>query len=516
MLFNTPIFLFFFLPLSVAGFVFCEKFLARRWALAWLLGSSFLFYSWANPVALGLLLPILVANYWIGMRLRALEGMPLRWWLFGGIGLDLAILGYFKYANFFVENLNGVLGTDFFISRIALPLGISFVTFMQVAWLVSSAQKEGEGCSLFEFLVIYSFFPQILSGPIIYQKEMLPQFREVRDSAKRAEDFCVGASLFTIGFAKKVLVADTVAPWASQVFWAAGEGHSVTALAAWIGALAYAFQLYYDFSGYSDMAIGVARFFGIRLPLNFDSPYKASSISEFWRRWHMTLSRFLRDYLYIPLGGSRCGAFRRSSNLFLTMLLGGFWHGAGWTFLMWGGLHGGYLVINHVWTEMLKKQGGVWTLLFSGWRGRVLTFFAVMVAWIFFRAKSFSEGWLLVVSLFGAGGLLDPVDPLFYKSSPVLGVFVRQLGFAFYPQTTIVLCLILLLVIAWFFPNSQQMLRRYNPGIITYGKEIAEPEKGFRWLVWKPAVAWFIVSVGLFVWCIFHMSNISSFLYRDF
>lgn len=514
--FNSSSFLFLFLPGSVAGFVFCERFTPKWLANAWLLGCSLLFYAWANPVALGLLLPLVSINYWLGVALQEAGQTGKKRLLFLGVAFDLGVLGYFKYANFFVENLNGVIGTDFFLSKIALPLGISFVTFMQIAWLAASAKGESVRCSFFEYLVQACFFPQILSGPIVYQKEMVPQFRARRDADQRAEDFCVGATMFTFGLAKKVLVADTLAPWASQVFWAVGAGHPVTALAAWIGALAYAFQLYYDFSGYSDMALGVARLFGIRLPMNFDSPYKANSISDFWRRWHMTLSRFLRDYLYIPLGGNRCGSFRRSANLFLTMLLGGFWHGAGWTFLMWGALHGSYLVINHRWSEVAGAANGFFVRLFSGWGGRLLTFFSVLVAWIFFRAKSFSEGWQLVISLFGAGGVADFAEPLFYKSSPTLCVFFQMLGCPLYPQSIMGICLLLLLVIAWFFPNTQQILARYSPGIVTYGKSIAPHPWSEKWLAWKPSVPWFLLGVALFAWSLSNMSNISSFLYRDF
>ena len=518
MLFNSSTFLFLFLPVTLAGFVACERLRSGVWARAWLLAASLVFYGWANPAALRLLLPIVAINYFVGSALLRpdLRGGKILLWC--GVAMNLLVLGYFKYANFLVENLNGVLQSHYFVSRILLPLGISFVTFMQIAWLVAASRKEALPCSLFEYLLYATFFPQIVSGPIVYQKETVPQFRTRRDAATRDADFCVGATLFTMGIAKKVLVADTIAPWATQVFWAVGEGKPVSLVAGWIGALAYTFQLYYDFSGYSDMAIGTARLFGIRLPLNFNSPYQAASISDFWRRWHMTLSRFLRDYLYIPLGGSRCGGFRRSANLFTTMLLGGFWHGAGWTFLLWGGLHGAYLVTNHAWTTFLESRDGRFpgSALFAGWGGRLLTFLAVIVAWIFFRASHFTDGCRLLAGMSGANGLVLSGDPLFYRSAPAIRAFFTTFGATVDPQTIMVAALLLLAVIACFFPNSQQLLAGYSPALVTYGKRIEPHGWTERGGGWCPSAAWLAATVLVFLWSLLNMSNVSSFLYRDF
>jgi len=518
MLFNSSTFLFLFLPITLCGFVACERLRSLVWSQAWLLVASLVFYGWVNPSALGLLLPVVLGNYFFGRALQRPDLRRGRLVLWAGVGLNLLVLGYFKYANFLVGNLNGLLQTHVFISKILLPLGISFVTFMQIAWLVASSRKEAVPCSLFEFLLYATFFPQIVSGPIVYQKETMPQFRVRRDAETRAADFCVGATLFTIGLAKKVLVADTIAPWATQAFWAVGVGKPVSLVAGWIGALAYAFQLYYDFSGYSDMALGTARLFGIRLPLNFNSPYQATSISDFWRRWHMTLSRFLRDYLYIPLGGSRCGSVRRSANLFVTMLLGGFWHGAGWTFLLWGGLHGGYLVLNHAWTTFLETRGGrvAGSFLFAGWGGRIMTFLAVLVAWIFFRAEHFTDGCRLLLGMSGANGFVVPADPLFYKSVPAIRAFLETFGAAADPQAIMVALLGLLFVAVWFFPNSQQLLASHDPGLVTYGKRIEPHPWTARGFAWRPAPVWLAATVLAFLWSLLNMSNVSSFLYRDF
>lgn len=518
MLFNSSTFLFLFLPLVWGGFVLCSRLPARNLAYAWLLVASLVFYSWANFTALALLLPIVVINFFLGTTLSRPHFSYAKLLLWAGVCLNLFILGYFKYANFFIDNLNALLQADFFLARMILPLGISFVTFMQIAWLVSSYRKTSAPCTFFEFMLYSTFFPQVVSGPIAYEKEIVPQFRIQRDSQERSADFCIGATLFTMGLAKKVLIADTIAPWATQVFWAAEAGRPLSLVAAWIGALAYTFQLYYDFSGYSDMAIGVARIFGIRLPLNFNSPYCSGSITEFWRRWHMTLSRFLRDYLYISLGGSRCGSFRRSLNLFLTMLLGGFWHGAGWTFLMWGALHGVYLIINHSWTSWREKRGHADAQrgLFWTWNARLLTFLAVMVAWIFFRAKQFSEGCVILAGMTGWDSLIRHDDPFFYKSAPVLRAFLENFGVVAEPQIIMIGGLGLLFIAVWFFPNSQQLLADYAPGLVTYGKRV-EPHPWAAWgVIWKPNFFWILLTAVVFLWSLLNMSNVSSFLYRDF
>jgi hypothetical protein len=286
--------------------------------------------------------------------------------------------------------------------------------------------------------------------------------------------------------------------------------------AAWIGALAYAFQLYFDFSGYSDMALGVARLFGIRLPLNFNSPYKADSITDFWRRWHMTLSRFLRDYVYISLGGNRCGPFRRSFNLFLTMLLGGFWHGAGWTFLLWGALHGTYLMVNHYWAQLNERTRIPGAALFMGWGGRLVTFLAVLVSWIFFRAANPEEAFRLLAGLTGTNGLLLPGDPLFFKSSPMLMALPALLGLTIDPQFVLLACLGGLALFVSFLPNSQQLLATMEPGIVTYGKKIEDMPIVFQPLAWRPSFLWLTLSILTFIWCMLNLSNVSSFLYRDF
>jgi D-alanyl-lipoteichoic acid acyltransferase DltB (MBOAT superfamily) len=262
--------------------------------------------------------------------------------LASAIAVNLILLGYFKYANFFADNLNHFAGTALPIGQVILPLGISFFTFTQIAFLVDTYQGKVKEFNFVHYTLFVTYFPHLIAGPVLHHKEMMPQFAKRNVCHLNWDNVAVGLSIFVLGLAKKVLIADSLAEFATPIFSAVAAGGQPMLFEAWIGALAYTLQLYFDFSAYSDMAIGISLMFNVRLPMNFNSPYKATSIIDFWRRWHMTLSRFLRDYLYIPLGGSRNGKAQRYLNLMITMLLGGLWHGAGWTFVIWGGLHGFY------------------------------------------------------------------------------------------------------------------------------------------------------------------------------
>ena len=292
-----------------------------------------------------------------------------------------------------------------------LPLGISFYTFQQIAFLVEAWRGQFRETDLPRYCTVVTFFPHLIAGPIINYRDVIQQFRSPDFGRPREAMIAMGLTIFIMGMAKKVLLADSIAPQADYVFSAAAAGGDVSLIEAWTGALSYTVQLYFDFSGYSDMAIGLALLLGIRLPINFNSPYKAENIADFWRRWHMTLSQFLRDYLYIPLGGNRCGPTRRTINLMLTMVLGGLWHGAGWTFVIWGALHGFYLVVCHAWTTYFRVKDGSRSHL-SRRFGRIgagaLTFVAVIVAWVFFRATSLDSALLICKAMFGFNGLELP------------------------------------------------------------------------------------------------------------
>ena len=411
MLFNSARFVLVFLPVVLVVFFSLGKVKHRRLAIAWLVAASLFFYGYFSVRYLGLLMVLILINYALGLRFsRDFRDRKQNPYLLAfGIAINLSVLAYFKYANFMIGNVNTVFGTNFVLSNIILPIGISFFTFQKIGYLVDSYRGEAEEYDLLEFSLFVMFFPQLIAGPIVHHKEIIPQFR---NSALRLSwtDLASGISCFALGMFKKVMIADTVAAWANPVFAAAKSGTPLSFFDAWFGALSFAFQIYFDFSGYTDMALGLALMIGIRLPLNFNSPYKAGNIIEFWRCWHITLSRFLRDYVYIPLGGNRHGPAIRYANLLLTMLIGGFWHGAAWTFVAWGLLHGVYLVINHAWRGgrewlgLTRSFGAVGKL-----SGTILTFLSVVVAWVFFRAEDFSSAAVMLksMSLFGDLGRLD-------------------------------------------------------------------------------------------------------------
>ena len=308
-----------------------------------------------------------------------------------GIVCNIALLGYFKYADFFIENFNFAIGTNVNLLHLVLPLAISFFTFQQVAYLVDSYRGETKEYDFLNYALFVTFFPQLIAGPIVHHKEMMPQFANNRNMVKNYRNIALGLFIFSIGLFKKVVIADTFAVWVTQGFDIAV---TLNLFEAWATSLSYTFQLYFDFSGYTDMAIGISLLFNIKLPINFNSPYKATNIQDFWRRWHITLSRFLRDYIYIPLGGNKKGSFRTYSNLLATFVIGGFWHGAGWTFLFWGFLHGIALVIHRLWSNLGFKM---WT-----WLAWFITFNFVNIAWVFFRAKEWEDAVKVLGGMFGS------------------------------------------------------------------------------------------------------------------
>lgn len=409
MLFVEQDFLIYFLPLSLLGFVLCLR-LPVKWRNAFLIWVSLYFYACFKLMYLPILLGSVVVNYVLAaVILRTRNAATARWALVGGIIGNLLLLGVYKYLGFFAgvfDNLTKVGLPDL---HLLLPLAISFFTFQQISYLVDchAGKIKLRDHKPVAYTLFVTFFPQLIAGPIVHHSEMMPQFARKIPTTERFNLAVEGACLFAIGLAKKLLIADSLSPIADQAFDVAAAGGAVDGVTAWLGALAYTGQIYFDFSGYSDMAIGLGLLFGIRLPLNFNSPYKALSIADFWRRWHMTLSRWLRDYLYIPMGGNRHGAARRLRNLMLTMLLGGLWHGAHWNFVIWGGLHGGYLIAHQLWRGMLHKLGGAAALDASVLYRAVawgVTFVAVVVAWVFFRATTTSAAIDLLWAMSFASG----------------------------------------------------------------------------------------------------------------
>jgi len=397
MLFNSYIFLFAFLPFTFFIYFYLTKRYSSILSKGFLVLSSLFFYAWWNPLYLPLILGSMIFNYHLGKAFIQPLKFSKKHILSLGIISNLILLSYFKYYDFFIENFNGFFGSNIELLHLALPLAISFFTFQQISYLVDSYRGETKEYDFLNYALFVTFFPQLIAGPIVHHKEMMPQFANSENQTMNSKNISMGLFIFAIGLFKKVVIADTFAIWATHGFDVA---ESLNFFAAWFTSLSYTFQLYFDFSGYTDMAIGVALLFNIKLPTNFNSPYKALSIQDFWRRWHITLSRFLRDYIYIPLGGNRKGEFRTYSNLMITFILGGLWHGAGWTFLFWGFLHGMALVIHRAWTKLGGKLP-VWLAWF-------ITFNFINIAWIFFRAKEWDDAWKVLSSMFHYNFNIEP------------------------------------------------------------------------------------------------------------
>ena len=517
MLFNSLAFIFLYLPITLGGFFV----LGRRSPLAaavWLALASLFFYGWWNPLYVGLLASSMVFNYTLGVRIvRGVQGgRGARGLLTFAVVSNLALLAYYKYANFFVDNLNAVAGAGISLGAIILPLGISFFTFTQIAFLVDAYQGKAREYSFVHYCLFVTYFPHLIAGPILHHAEMMPQFAQRKTYAPDYAKLAAGVTLFVLGLAKKVLIADEVGGYVAPFFDAARGGAPLTFVEAWCGALAYTFQLYFDFSGYSDMAVGLSLMFGVRLPINFHSPYKAVNIIEFWRRWHITLSRFLRDYLYVPLGGSRKGSARRYINLLLTMLLGGLWHGAGWTFVVWGALHGVYLCVNHGWRALRESLGR--DLRRSTAVGRaaacIVTFAAVVVGWVIFRADSMATAATMLRGMAGLNGFALP--DYWLPRWGEFGAWLAAHGVAFSDtrglvRTGLINWIVILLAVVWFAPNTQQIMRHARPalGIPQTGDTTSR-------LVWRPA-AWLAVPfAALAVVIVANLHKKSEFLYFQF
>ena len=392
MLFSSNIFILVFLPITIGLYYALAAYRGARIGL--LVAASLVYYGYWDVRFVPLLVGLALANWLLARFFAAGHG---RAWLDLGIVLNLAALGFFKYANFFLGNLLALTGRAAPHLDIILPLGISFFVFQKISYLADLRRGDRHVYKLGDYCLFVFFFPQLIAGPIVRHNEIIPQFDAPPRRPEMWENLARGAMLFIIGLLKKVALADTLAPNVDMLFAKATGGAALNGAEAWLAAVSFALQIYFDFSGYSDMAIGLARMFGFRLPFNFDAPYRSASIREFWRRWHVTLSRFLRDYLYIPLGGNRLGGTRQAVNVIITMLLGGLWHGASWTFVAWGGLHGAALAVNGAWARARLQLP--WAL---GW---LVTMLFVLVGWVLFRAADFATAWHMLESMVGLHGI---------------------------------------------------------------------------------------------------------------
>ena len=501
MLFSSLEFILIFLPLVALGFFALGRLGNRQLAIGWLVAASLIFYAYWKPPYLVLLMASMAGNFAVGKWLDRTTGTtPKRKALLvAGIAANLLLLGYYKYSNFVVESLGNLAGTNWEMEKIFLPLAISFFTFQQIAFLVDQYRGNDIQYSFLDYCLFVTFFPQLIAGPIVHHKAVLPQFSDPKTFKPQDENLAVGLTIFILGLFKKIVIADHAADFANPVFEITAGGGMPTWAEAWTGALAYSFQLYFDFSGYSDMAIGLGRMFGIALPMNFNSPYKATSIVDFWRRWHITLSVFLRDYLYIPLGGNRHGPVRRYVNLFLTMLLGGLWHGAGWTYILWGALHGFYLCVNHAWISLRKKVG--WSPTYNPWWWRTLacafTFFAVLIGWVIFRSENISSAITILEVMSGLHGFELATS---FKAGETAGILLLIGG------------------LTWLCPNTQQLMAQFRP-VYDWDRaqhELAPLSWHQSWMAWTPSTTRAVLLTGAMLVVFLNMNRVQEFLYFQF
>jgi alginate O-acetyltransferase complex protein AlgI len=514
MLFNSFEFIFLFLPLVLTGYYFFGKSLGHRWAIGWIILGSLFFYSWWIPQYCPLIIASMTFNYLVGTAINSASQLfKKRFLLCVGLLVDLGLLGYYKYAAFGMGVLNQI--TNGFVGElpheIILPLGISFFSFQQIGYLVDSFRGETSSYNFLDYCAFICFFPQWIAGPIVLHKEIVPEFAKKDLVQIRWRNIALGLSFFVMGLSKKVLLADNLSLIVKPAFSSAHVGNPLTFFEAWGGLMAYTFQIYFDFSGYCDMAIGLGLFFNIRLPLNFFSPYKQISIIDFWHTWHMTLSRFLKNYLYIPLGGNRRGPARRYLNLLLVMLLGGLWHGAGWTFVIWGGLHGCYLIVNHLWRgaefgQLCSKFIGIYFY----W---AITLLCVMLAWVFFRSEDVTSALFYLKSLVGAHGFSLPSGFLGGGEYFLPKNWVGSMDQPVFSFKKMVFWVSLAGIFSLVPNNFYLMTKQFDPAIFS---NEGNAKSSFLKISWQPNLVWAVVIGLLAVFSIMNLSNPSEFLYFQF
>jgi len=505
--------------LCVIGYFVCARFFSIEIALGFLVLASLYFYAFWNPVYLILLLFSIGFNFSIGRVLSQDGHWRTRSVFIFGIGVNLALLGYFKYANFFVDNVNTVFGAHWDIDDIVLPLAISFYTFTQIAYLVDAWRGKAKEYNFLHYCLFVTFFPHLIAGPILHHRQIIPQFINTENLTPKWSNFAIGISIFAIGLFKKTVIADSLSGYVGPVYDSPAPVGGVDFFRAWGSSLAYTFQLYFDFSGYSDMAIGASRIFGVLLPINFFSPYKSTSIIDFWRRWHMTLSQFLRDYLYIALGGNRKGKHRRYVNLFLTMLLGGLWHGAGWPFVIWGGLHGGYLMINHGWRHLMERFGWDFSplLLYRAFCWFV-TFIAVVFSWVYFRAPTLEQGNQIALAMLGMSGFELPAGIL-ARTGELSNLLVAMGIVPVLGGGSMILAnyiwVLFSAAIAFTLPNVAQIFHRYDPALYE-NDNIFRNIRDVSLMTWDYNNRWAIAVALAGVAGALTLLQVSEFLYFQF
>ena len=490
MLFNSVEFIYLFLPITFFGYFYLSRIDFADCAKVFLIFASLFFYGWWNIFYLPLILFSILFNYFIGNHLSGKEvignSKNKNLLAFGILG-NILFLAYFKYSDFFITNFNYIFSQNFSTLNLSLPLAISFFTFQQIAYLVDSFNNEIENPNFINYCMFITFFPQLIAGPIVHYKEIIPQVLNKINKIKDYKNVSLGIFIFSIGLFKKVVLADNFSFWASTGF---DDSNTLDFFEGWCTSLSYSFQLYFDFSGYTDMAIGSALLFNFKLPINFNSPYKAIDIQDFWRRWHITLGRFLKEYIYIPIGGNKIGIYRTYLNLLIVFIIGGIWHGAGWTFIFWGFLHGIGIIINRIW-----KKFDIKISKYISW---FITFNFVNISWIFFRANDLQDALKIIRGMLGLNGIMVPAS--YYNKL----IFLKQIGFnieiankkflySIQGDISTFIWLVFGFIIVLFCKNSMEQM------------------SSFQSTFYKLIFNFFILSCALFM-----MNRTSEFLYFNF
>tara|TARA_Y100000590_G_scaffold407040_1_gene496903 strand:+ start:6253 stop:7794 length:1542 start_codon:yes stop_codon:yes gene_type:complete len=513
MLYNSYIFIFLFLPVTLFGFHFLSKSGHYKLTLSWLVAASLFFYGWWNPIYIALLIGSAIFNYTIGYLLLTRSNKVFLY--FGIIG-NLVTLGYFKYANFFIDNINFFFDNNIILEQIILPLGISFFTFQQITFLVDTHLGKTKEFNFLQYCLFVTFFPQLISGPIVHHQRMMPQFTKKNLSILKLENLAAGFTTFVIGLFKKVFLADNIAVFATPTFDAAAYGFELTFFEAWGASLAYAFQLYFDFSGYSDMALGLGLMFGIALPFNFLSPFKSKNISEFWRCWHISLSTLIRDYLYYPISLllTRYAMNKNVSsiNLFiLSMFIPtmfaffwmGLWHGAGWHFVLFGLVQGVYITIYNLWIKLVSiipQEKRIKKNNITDFISQTITFVAILFSFVIFRAENIGVAKDIIFSMLGFNGIefSDMFRIGLFGAKPKIGI----------------LWILLSIFIVNFLPNSKEFILNKSKIFIKHGDVISNIVN--KKITWKPNFFWGIIFVIMLTLSLMSFSNTSEFLYFQF
>jgi alginate O-acetyltransferase complex protein AlgI len=525
MLFNSYEFLFVFLPVTLVGFYLLGAF-SRTSAILWLILLSLLFYGWWRPVNIVIIGPSIIINYTLAtllLRLSHSQKSPRasRAVLLAGIAFNVLFLGFFKYTDFLSGTINEVFGAHLILRHVILPLGISFITFQKIAFLIDVHAGRVKSFSFRDYCTFVLFFPQLIAGPIVHYREMMPQFQSAWCRFEK-ENFVVGLTLLLFGLFKKVVLADNIAPLISPIYEHSAAAGGTPLVLAWMAAIGFTLQIYFDFSGYTDMALGLARFFGIKLPPNFNSPLRASSIIDFWLRWHMTLTRFLTAYIYNPLvlwltrrrlakGRPGFGGRNSTAGAFValllvptitTMFISGLWHGAGYGYIIWGVLNGLCLTVNHAWRLVGPR---LWEDRADYDRvmrpvGFILTFAFVVIAMLFFRSSSVTSAIDLVKGAFGLNGVA------LHSVAASAGTDIKKAG----------MWICALLFIALACPNTLQILARYEPALGVKPQSNAPVFGGLKIPAWEPSLPWAVVMSTIAVMTILSTGGPSEFLYWQF